>query len=312
MFLDWVNGHSYRTVADNHDVSVYHIKTLFYYLLDALPDYREMVRGDQNYQYIECINIDGGYISTNKGKKCFLMAIDPDTNTVVDFEECSGENYENIKAFILRICQYAINLQYVVADLDRSYAKVINELGLKYVPCRVHMFMALRKFVNITLTHRKYFKGKDIVELERWIRNWLFNSHSEEQYMENRSIVLSYDVEGVQKLVQHVDKHYKGHILTQTPYRYITNNYVESWWNLVKTKMKTARSLSDDKIEKWFNAFILKFHFNHVKMKLEKAGMFVDHGKRFHFPNLCSFEAVINESESRFREITKRHNFKRS
>jgi hypothetical protein len=314
MFLDWINGHSYRTVADNHENSVYQINNLFYYMIESLPDYREMARGDDNYAFIECLNIDGGYISTNKGKKCFLMAVDADTNTVVDFEECSGETYENISSFLKRICIYATNLKYVVADLDRAYPRAINELGLTYVPCRVHMFMSLRKYANITLSHRKYNKGKELMEFEGAVRTWLFNSRTEEEYTKYRHIVLSfkYKLDDVEALVNHVDKRFKGHIIKQIPYRYITNNFVESWWNLVKTKMKTARSLNEEKITKWFNAFVLKFHFDQVKNSIKKTGMLFVSGKRFDFFNLYSFESVINQSESRFREITQGHNFRRS
>jgi hypothetical protein len=108
--------------------------------------------------------------------------------------------------------------------------------------------------------------------------------------------------------VNYLEKHYKSELIKKIDSRYKTNNLVESWWNLMKTKFKTARSLSIKHLDFWFNLFVLRYHFNHLGFD----GTILVTNKRFKNINYPDIKSVINSVETEFKDFVKQHNFTRS
>jgi len=319
MLIDWLDGHSYRTIARNYNLSPYYVHFFLNTIIRMLPDYRLLIKDHIDCKQIKYIGIDGGYINSNKGKVCYLLAIDVETNTICYYKNVAGETTTEIVKFLMDCISMFPNIRGFISDIASEYKSantfLNDKVGIKITQylCRVHLFLMFRgqrHGLAIALGKRKYKIHPKIAEWEQRFRNLIFNTYNEKDWNDNKNYLLECRVPDQKylKAFMYLEKKYKQHITNNTPAFLKTNNLVESWWNLLKTKFKTARTLGEDNIDFWFNLFVLRYHFNH----LDWRGDIVDKGKRFQFSNLPTFKDVVNECEPMFCELVKQHNFKRS
>lgn len=320
MCLDWLDGHSYRTLSRRYKMSPYYSHLYINNIIESLPDFRSIIASHPDRQNVEWVGIDGGYVNSTKGKISFLIAVELDTNTLCWYDLVKGENAIDIEKFIVELKEQYPNLKGITTDGKRSYQRAITNLNLQGINlehnlCRVHIMMGYRSqsfHIPICMGVRKYKVDARINDFELHFRDLIFNSNDEFTFESklnslyesmkryNPPLPDNYD-----KAVKHLVKQHKQHILNNCPRRYKTNNLVESWWNLLKTKFKTARTLGFRKIELWMNLFILRYHFNH----LNYDGTVIDNGRIFKFPNLPSFESLLNQCESKIQEKFEQHKF---
>lgn len=320
MLLDWVDGHSYKTLSRNYHLSLYYVHLLINWILLYLPDFREMIVNHEDCDKVEYIGIDGGYVRTSKGQVCFLIAVDIDTNTICHFKMVKDETQNEIFNFIIEIYHKFYYLKGITSDLKSSYGLAIEQflhdfqVNITHEYCRVHLYMAYRnKSHGLSISfskNRKYNTSQVLLDWEKAFHKLCFHTNTTEEYYKNMDEIKALPVpsDKYKKALIFFDKNHKSYVTKNTPYRYHTNNLTESWWNLLKTKFKTARSLGYDTIEKWMNLFVLRYHFNHLNFDGSRA----ETQRRFNFFELSCFEYVINSIETTFSDYLKQHNFKRS
>lgn len=316
MLIDWLDGHSYRTLARNYDTTTYHVHSLIHRLVECLPDFRKLVFNHTDRFFVTAAGLDAGYIATNKGKVCFLLAVCLDTNTVLHFKRVTGETLDEVTNFLFELKDCFPNLEYLTTDLARAYPGAVgsancrekelfgeDSVEITHILCRVHMFMTLRNQrhgLNLTLTHRKYRVPSLLIQWENAFRNFIINTSDEISYDLNLANCKSLEAinDKFTKAVAYIERKWKQHLIQQYPRAYRTNNLVESNWNLIKTKSKTARSLGNSQIDEWINLMILRYHYNHIK----ETGTVVDNGKRFQDFQYLTFRTFINSLEPRYLE----------
>jgi len=308
MLIDWLDGHSYRTLARNYKLSTYYVHQYINQIIELLPDFRQLIKTHRDCMLIEWVGIDAGYLASNSGKISYLLAVDLDTNTMVYFKEAK-ETVSELSAFLLDLKDMFPNLKGFTSDLCKHYEAARKRLSENYSVefthfyCKVHMFMSYRSASHglpIAIGHRKYKACHDLMRWEEGFKTVIFGSHDDESLENNlkKLKLLKQPAEKYKKAIEHFEREYKQHIIKQMAYKkYHTNNYVESAWNLIKTKFKTARTLSKEKMELWFNLLVLRYHFNHISFD----GTVIDDGKRFKFFEFSSFEELLNETETMYR-----------
>ncbi|MFP4370237.1 MAG: hypothetical protein ACLFR2_11725 [Candidatus Kapaibacterium sp.] len=157
---------------------------------------------------------------------------------------------------------------------------------------------------DVTCTHSKNIKygkdrnvkSKEELEWDDAFKRLIVYSQDADSFDKNYDYMSSLAIsseEKRRKAIVYFKQNYRQHYCDKISYHYRTNNLVESWWNLVKNKFKTARSFSYKKVDKWINLFLIRYKFNHIDNMRKNAGMIFIEGKRFEFSQFPDFKSVI-------------------
>ena len=120
MCLDWLDGHSYRTLSRRYKMSPYYSHLYINNIIESLPDFRSIIASHPDRQNVEWVGIDGGYVNSTKGKISFLIAVELDTNTLCWYDLVKGENAIDIEKFIVELKEQYPNLKGITTDGKRS------------------------------------------------------------------------------------------------------------------------------------------------------------------------------------------------